>query len=233
MLFFSNLAKAGWYEVYTYDGVLANSEVHFCIQLRAINSNNPDSILVSGLYKYNHINDPLELRGYLINNDTMILTEFHDEKPFATLKFKWGTGDISGEWSGRDDRNFKIRLSKTESLSDINSKSRNGPCDVLMGSSFLKEYLVATYEKPETSRRAYMTEIKVLSKKDHSLITKITFESENRPVGNVSTVIFANAYSFEDPESGTKTIEISVDDGRMGESFILKYDEKSNKFNLN
>jgi len=228
-ILFSLYTKAGWYEVYTYDGILAGKKVHFSLQFREINSTSKDSILLTGIYKYNHINEPLELRGFLINNDSLKLQEYHNEESFADITFKWNNGDLVGLWENTQ-KKYSVKLKNVGKLTDLDADNSNPPTEILMSTCFDNEYLVGIYEKLQSDDRAKMVALLVKSKKSNIVLQRINFDFEERPIGNVMTVIFENAIT--DKYKGGKMIEVTVDDGRMGESFLMKFNEQENKFIL-
>ena len=91
-------------------------------------------------------------------------------------------------------------------------------------------YLVGLYDKEKEDYRAKMLELQVIDKKSNELKYRIDFRDHIVPVGNVMTIIFANAYASESPDSISKNIEMMQDDGRMGTELYLTYDLVSDSF---
>ena len=217
---------AGWYQCYTYEGKLVGMNVHFYLQLREINSKSPDSIMVSGVYKYDKHNTPISLSGYLVNQKHLSLSELSDDNEVtATLSLEWSDNKlINGTWTGNNGKRFSISLNQIGQLIDTNPKGVNPATEIMMGSSFKNEYLVGVYDKLQIDYRAKMLELRIIDKKTNELKYSIDFKDHGMPVGNVMTVIFANAYVSESTDGQSKSIEMMQDDGRMGTEFYLNYD---------
>ncbi len=233
-------AFAGWYECYTYKGQVAGVNVKVYIQLREINANSKDSIPVSGTYKYENINEPIVLEGYLINNKSLELIEYHDNIAFAKLTLQWGNKSLNGQWKS-DQKNHKIILTETGRLIDTEREMVNNPTEILMSSSFREEYIVGVYYKREEyivgvyykreeDYRARISELKIIDKKTNQVRHTIKFKNEDSPVGNVMTIIFKNVTAWKKTDNSEKAIEIVEDDGRMGQSFFMTYNSKTNTF---
>lgn len=220
---------AGWYECYTYKGQVAGVNVKAYIQLREINATSKDSIPVSGIYKYENINEPIVLEGYLINNKSLELIEYHDNVAFAKLTLQWGNKTLDGKWES-DRKNYKICLMETGKLIDTESELVNDSVDILMSSLFREEYIMATYYKSEDDYRARISELKIISKQINQVRHIIKFEHEDTPVGNIMTTIFANITAWEKTVDSEKSLEIVEDVGRMGESYFMTYNSKTNTF---
>ncbi|HNP18266.1 MAG TPA: hypothetical protein PKL31_07535 [Fulvivirga sp.] len=216
---------AGWYECHTYRGTLAGARIHLYLQFMNIHSTSKDSIIVKGIYKYDKINEPINLRGVLLNQRVLKLTEFHDDNPFAELLMEWGKDNVDGIWNSSN-KSYKIQLEKVGYLSDIDEKRVNEPTDIMMESAFKNEYLIGTYLKTTLDQRAKMTQLKVIDKKTNQLKHLIKFDNKDKPIGNVMTDIFSNVTIWKTP----KALLINVDDGHMGGSFFMTYNESLHEF---
>lgn len=220
---------AGWYQCYTYSGQLAGSKVHLYLQLREINATSKDTIPVSGVYRYDNFNNPIILEGILVKNKSLELTEYLDKTPLARLNFLWNEESLIGTWKS-ERKSYKIVLAKVGSLIDTERERIIESTEILFSSSFKSEYLVGLYYKAEDDFRARMSELRVIDKKTNKVKQIIKFDKEDRPVGNVMTVIFSNVSAWEDITSSKKVLEIEEDDGRMGQSFSMTYDKTTDRF---
>jgi hypothetical protein len=225
-------AYAGWYECYTYKGKLAGADIHLYLQLMEINSSTKDSILVSGVYKYDKQNTPIELRGVLIKNSLLVLKEYINNKPNAELKINWSKeNSLQSTWGAiGSSKSFRLALEKIGQLIDTDEDRSNVYTEILMETSFTGEYLVGGYIKNKDERKARMVELKIYDKKTNQELQRISFLEHPRPVGNLATVIFGNAYASEVEDLDIKEIETMEDDGRMGQELYLFFDKKSNKY---
>jgi hypothetical protein len=106
---------AGWYNCYSYKGQIADVNVHVYLQFREINATSKDTIPVSGIYKYDNHNDPIELKGILIKGKTLELSEYHNNVSTAKLNFQWHEQSLDGLWKS-DKKSYKITLTKIGSL---------------------------------------------------------------------------------------------------------------------
>jgi hypothetical protein len=220
---------AGWYECYTYTGQIASYKVHLYLQLREINATSKDTIPVSGVYKYDNFNDPIVLTGILVKNQTLELNEYQSNTPYAKLIFQWNKESLVGLWQS-DKKSHKIILTKVGTLVDTEREMNNEHTEILLTSSFKKEYLIGVYYKDEDDYRARMAELKIIDKKTNKIINRIKFDKEERAVGNVMTVIFGNVSAWEDVAADKKGLDIEEDDGRMGQSFSMTYDKKTGSY---
>ncbi len=232
-LIISNQSFAGWYQCYSYKGQLAGMNIHMYLQLREINSESKDSVMVAGVYKYDKHNTPISLTGYLVDQEILKLSELSNENEVtASLLLKWSEfGNIKGTWTGQlNKKRHVIKLTQIGSLIDTDSDHVNPQTKIMMGSSFKNEYLVGLYDKEKEDYRAKMLELQIIDKKSNELKYRIDFRDHIVPVGNVMTIIFANAYASESPDSISKNIEMMQDDGRMGTELYLTYDLVSDSF---
>ena len=231
----SNLSFAGWYQVYCYNGQLAGVNIHMYLQLREINSETKDSIKVSGIYKYDKHNTPITLTGYIINQKFLILSELsEDNEPKATIRLDWSIqNELNGRWTDKKNgKSYNINMTKIGELIDTASDKINPPTRIMMGSSFKNEYLVVIYDKSKDDYRAKMIELLIIDKMSNKVKHKVDFRNNVVPVGNVMTVIFANAYAIESPNGKQKNIELMQDDGRMGTELYLTYNATTDKFEI-
>jgi len=228
-IFLTTNVFAGWYNCYSYKGQIAGANVHVYLQLMEINATSRDTIPVSGIYVYDNHNDPIELRGALIKETILDLTEYHDNVKFANLKFQWDQQSLDGLWKS-DKKSYKITLTKIGSLSDLKMEYTNKPTEILMASSFREEFLIGIYYKERDDNRARLSELRILSKKTNEVNQVIKFSRNDRPVGNVSTVIFDNVRAWENLDKGERAIEVDEDDGHMGQSFFITYNRENKKF---
>lgn len=225
LFFVSGKAFAGWFECYSFKGKLAGADIHMYIQLMKIHSNNKDSTIVIGLYKYDKINTPIKLRGAILNDRTLKLTEYHNEEPSAQMVLNWGSNHLEGTWEGPQ-RSYSIQLQKVGYLSDLDFKRVNEPTEILMESSSSEEYLVGVYSKKATDLRAKMTSLHVIDKKTNEIRQLIKFDESDLPIGNIMTEIFSNISMIKSP----KSLLINVDDGHMGGSYFMTYNESLQKY---
>ena len=220
---------AGWYKCSTYQGQIAGARVHVYLQFRDINATSNDTIPVSGVYRYDNYNDPIELRGILLKNKSLQLTEFHGNTRFAELNFQWQDKSLHGLWQS-DRKSYKVSLTRIGSLSDIENQGTNEPTEILIGSSFKDEYLIGVYYKDLHDSRARLLELRIFDKKTNELRQVITFDKKDMPAGNVSTIIFSAVLARENLDKRERSIEIDEDDGRMGQSLFMTYNHETNQF---
>ena len=220
---------AGWYNCYSYKGQIADVNVHVYLQFREINATSKDTIPVSGIYKYDNHNDPIELKGILIKGKTLELSEYHNNVSTAKLNFQWHEQSLDGLWKS-DKKSYKITLTKIGSLVDTKTEGINKSTEILMASSFKDEYLIGIYYKEPNDYRARLSELRILNKKTNEVKQLIAFDRNDRPVGNVSTVIFEAIRVWENLDKAERAIEVEEDDGRGGQSFFMTYNNEKNKF---
>ncbi len=220
---------AGWYRCYTYKGKLAGLDIHMYLQIREINATSKDSIPVSGVYKYDKYNEPIVLKGFLIKNKSLELIEYQNKNRIAELNFPWNKDALQGMWLS-DKKKYPINLEQIGFLSDLDQDKTSKPTEILMSSSLSCDYLVGVYYKENSDNRARLSDLKIINKKNNKIKQIVSFNKKDRPVGNVSTIIFNSARVWKNIEKGEESIEIDEDDGQMGQTFFLTYNKELDKF---
>ena len=223
-------AFAGWFRCHVYKGQIAGAKVHMYLQLRDINAESKDTIPISGVYKYDNYNEPIELRGVLIRNKTLELIEYYNNIPSAKMSLEWNESLLVGAWVSKN-KSCKMMLNKINSLIDTEREGVNSSTEILMKSSFKAEYLVGLYYKERGDQRARLSELKVISKKTNEIKQVIKFNRDEPPTGNISTIIFEAIRVWENFDKGELAIEVEVEDGgHGGQTFFMTYNKDANRF---
>ncbi len=213
------VCAGGWFMVYNFKGSVGNYPITLSFQMLKVDStckttHGAPCHNLTGLYKYDKVNEMIPLRGDLIWKTGQVVLE--EMKPGSSLRsaaspkslqarfeFQFSKGSTQGTWKSlKGPRAYPLRLDFVSSLIDTfntfrdSTEKSDGVVDIPMHVTAANQYFVGVYDYDYLKyqeRGAVLTSIKVLDKKTNRLIQRIEMPLEGHAsMGANVTTIYEN-----------------------------------------
>lgn len=239
----ASVSAGGWFMVYNFKGSVGKYPITLSFQMLKVDSTCKTTLgapchNLTGLYKYDKVNEMIPLRGDLIWKTGQVVLE--EMKPGASLgskarqdsvqarfEFKFNKGSTQGTWKSlKGPRAYPLRLEFVSSLIDTfntfrdSTEKSDGVVDIPMSVTTADQYFIGAYDYDYLKyqeRGAVLTSIKVLDKKSNRLIQRIEMPLEGHAsLGANVTAIYENVGTEKD------VLWVSFGTGGRGDG-VLEY----------
>lgn len=242
LLFISDTASAGWYECYNFEGKINQSSITLSFQYLPgyFGGLETADLNLIGCYKYDRYNTPIKIRGIWEKENHLILIYELDGDDNITAFFRLEES-APGIWRGYwEDRGVgkklqvenRVEIHLTSQLNDTKEAYAFSGVEMLQAACLPDYYFVGVYTKDSTPyRHAYMTALKIISKKDDTIFQTLNFDDYFYDIGNVRTIIYDNV-ELNTVGYTDGSFRIWCDAGKMGGYYDVFLSLTENKFEV-
>lgn len=224
---------AGWYKCYNFKGTIDKYPISFSLQITEdyFGEKTKKEFNINGVYKYDKHNNPIKLEGKIdFKNNKAFIYEIQNNKNTAVFEFNFSENKCNGTWTNLTNKKvLPLHLNLVSKLFDTSIETSFETIEILQFNSLTDYYFVGIYSKNKGADSANMNKLKIIRKSDNSILQILDFSKIDTPTGNLMTVIYDNVINVN---IKTKMLIISNNIGRVGGYITVKYNPKTNTFNI-